>query len=126
MEEDQQAERFAVIEAPIIPQDPVRPKRGQLLLLVFGAAMGGGAATAFGAEFLDNTIRRSRDITQKLNTQLLVTIPYITTRAEARRRNGKTAAIIMGLILLFGLALAAVHQFYSPLDLLWLRAMKAL
>jgi polysaccharide biosynthesis transport protein len=125
MEEDQQAERFEVIEAPIVPQEPISPNRAQLMFLTLGAAISLGGATAFGAEFLDNTIRRGKDITQKLNLRLLVTIPYIETRRELRRRRGKIFALLGAAIVAALLAAAAVHFFYSPLDLLMFRAMKA-
>jgi polysaccharide biosynthesis transport protein len=123
LEAELYAERFELIEAPIVPTEPTSPKRPQLLLLVAGAALGLGGATSFAAEYFDGAIRRADSITKGSKSRLLVSIPYIQTRAEARRHRGKTLLyLLLGLIVLAAL-LAAIHFLYLPLDLLFDRAM---
>jgi polysaccharide biosynthesis transport protein len=113
------AERFVVVEAPVTPIDPVRPKVPQLLALALAGAFGLGGATAFGAEYLDSTIRRSRDLKQKLNTRVIVTIPYIRTRSEIRRNRGTTSLYLLGFLAVLAGALLLVHLFYQSLDVLY-------
>jgi capsular polysaccharide biosynthesis protein len=126
MEENQQAERFEVIEAPIVPSEPSRPKRLPLLMLVAGVAMGVGAATALGAEFLGGTIKRSSDLTRKMNQRLLTVVPYIYTRRELRRRRVNIVLWLVGSLIAIAAGLLAIHFFYSPLDILILRMMNNL
>jgi polysaccharide biosynthesis transport protein len=112
-------ERFVVVDAPVTPTDPVRPKKLQLLVLALAAALGMGGVAAFGSEYLDSTIRRSRDLKQKLNTRLLVTIPYVKTRAEVRRKRGATGLYLLGFLALLAGILLVVHLFYQPIDTLY-------
>jgi polysaccharide biosynthesis transport protein len=123
LEAELHAERFEVIEAPIAPTDPSRPKRAQLLFLVVGAALGLGGATSFAAEYMDSTIRRAEVITQKTKSRLLVTIPYIQTRSEARKGRGRFALYLLLSIALIAAILSAVHFLYLPLDFLFQRAL---
>ena len=123
MEENQKAERFEVIEAPIVPQEPSRPKRLPLYFIVAAASLGMGSAAAFGVEFLDGTVKRSSDLTGKLNQRLLVVVPYMHTRREVRRHSAKILLWLAALLIAILLGLAAVHLFYSPLDILGLRMM---
>jgi polysaccharide biosynthesis transport protein len=121
MEQDQQAERFQVIEQPVVPQSPTKPKRLQLLAAVLFLSMGAGVAVSGGAEFLDGSIRRAADIERHLKERPLVVIPYIHTQAEdsaiKRKRKIAAAAWMVGILL----ALVAVHIFYRPLDEIFYR-----
>ena len=126
LEENQQAERFEVIEAPIVPQEPSRPKKLPLMALVVGASLAAGSAMALGIEFLDSTIKRSSDLTGKLSQRVLVVVPYISTTGERRRRRFIALFTILGLTLGIALLLALIHIFYMPLDFLMLRAMTSL
>jgi polysaccharide biosynthesis transport protein len=118
--DEQEAERFDVIEPPVVPSEPVRPKRSQLMLAALAASLGIGGATAFGAEFLDNTIRRGKDITHKLNSRLIVSIPYIKTRTEVRRNRGKAGLYFLGALAVLAVLLLLTHLFYERLDILYL------
>lgn len=126
MEESQQAERFEVIEAPIVPQEPSRPKRLPLMLLVAGLSLGLGGASAFGAEFLDSTIKRSSDLSRKMNQNVLVSVPYIFTNSEVRKRRKKPLLWLAGIMLALCAALAAIHFLYMPLDILSIRVMQTI
>ncbi len=126
LEVEQEAERFDVIEPPVVPQEPVRPKRAQLLLMALAGSIGLGGATAFGSEFLDSTVRRSRDITHKLNSRLIVTIPYIKTRSEVRKRRGKAGLYALAAIAIVALVLLLVNVFYAPLDILFFQQLNKL
>lgn len=121
LEAELHAERFEVIEAPIVPTEPASPKRAQLLLLVAGAALGLGGATSFAAEYFDGAIRRAEAITQNSKLRLLVSIPYIQTRIESRRDRGKMILYILLALLCLIAVLSAVHFLYLPLDLLFQR-----
>jgi polysaccharide biosynthesis transport protein len=123
LEAELYAERFEVIEAPIVPTEPDRPKRAQLLLLVAAAALGLGGATSFAAEYFDGAIRRAEVITQNSKSRLLVSIPYIQSRLENRRDRSKMLLYILLALLAIIAVLSAIHFLYLPLDLLYQRAL---
>jgi uncharacterized protein involved in exopolysaccharide biosynthesis len=119
MERDQQSERLEVIEQPVLPQTPVRPNRLKLLAITLALAMVVGAGAVFAAESLDSSIRHSRELLGVANGRLIVSIPYIATRAETFRRKSRLAilASIVGVLLLTGLV--GFLFFGPPIDLTW-------
>ena len=126
LEENQQAERFEVLEAPVVPQEPSRPKRSPLMLIVGGLSLFAGAASAFGADLLSGTIKRSSDLSRRLNLKVLTVVPYIETLREQRKSKIARRLVMLALIAAIGLGLLAIHMFYSPLDILGLRVISYL
>jgi protein tyrosine kinase modulator len=119
LERDQFSERLEVLEQAIMPQKPIKPDRPKLLALAFVAAVMAGFAGVFAVETFDRTIRGSRDLLKIVDGNLLVAIPYISTRAELRRKKSKIALVtLISIVVVLG-ALAAVHFLVRPLDELW-------
>jgi len=108
-----------VIEQPTTPQKPVSPNRPKIFAAVFALALMAGGAMVFTAEMLNQSIRRSADLFSLIDRQMVVTVPYIATRAETKRRTRKTrgtfgliaAAVLAGIVLLFFIR--------PPIDLLF-------
>jgi polysaccharide chain length determinant protein (PEP-CTERM system associated) len=121
LEQDQRAEKFQIIEQPVLPQSPSKPNRPALLGAVLAAAFGLGAITSGAAEFLDSTIRRSADLERQLRQRPLVVIPYITTQQERRRARQKLLVSAVACLLLIALLLLLVHIYFRPLDELFYR-----
>ena len=88
MERNQQSEHLQVIEQPIVPQKPIKPNRPKLFAMSLGLAMAAGLGMVFLAEMLDKSIRGSRDLAGVIDSHLLVSIPYISTKGETARRKG--------------------------------------
>lgn len=124
LEEDQQGQRFQVIEQPITPQVPIRPNRPLLILAGTGGAFAASGALVFLLELLNRSIRRSADLVKYLNVQPLVTIPYIVSRKETRRKRWRWLFIVLVLLFVVAAALAAVHMFYMPLDIAWFKVLR--
>ena len=120
MERNQQAERLQVIEQPITPVKPIRPKRLKLLTIVFGLAAAAGAACLVLAEILDKSIRNANQLYSVVDSQLVVTIPYITTAGESASRRRQILLIwsALGIFLLLGL-MAALY-IGIQVDLSWM------
>jgi uncharacterized protein involved in exopolysaccharide biosynthesis len=89
LERGQHSERLSVIEQPTLPQQPVRPNRPKILATVFALAVAAGTGLAFAFEALDGTIRHNADIAKLIDSQLLVSIPYISTKAETLRQKSR-------------------------------------
>ena len=75
-----------------------------------------GVAFTFAAEFLDKGIRRSSDIFSIVDSQIVVSIPYITTASEIRRSRRRIVLTIVFLLLASVGALVAAYYFLPPLD----------
>ena len=103
-------------------QEPSRPKRSPLMFIVAGLSVFAGAASAFGADLLSGTIKRSSDLSRRLNLKVLTVVPYIETRREYRRSRIVSILVVLALLAALGFGLLAIHLFYSPLDILALRA----
>lgn len=125
LEVSRQAERFVVIEQAQVPQRPDSPNR----MLI--AAGGGGASIAIGVglvvllELLNSSIRTAGDLQRRVQLRPVVTVPYIQTRAEIRRR--RFWLLLLGLVVLVGVpaALFAVDTYYLPLEVLADRLMRS-
>jgi capsular exopolysaccharide synthesis family protein len=63
--------------APTLPLGPVSPKKDKILLAGIILGLLGGMALAVGLEFMDDTVRSSESIQQRLNLPILGAIPRI-------------------------------------------------
>lgn len=119
LERDQRSERLQVIEQPIVPQKPIKPNRAKFLALSFALAVAAGAGVIFAAEYLDSTIRHSHQLIGATNGRLIVSIPYIETYAETRRKKGRRMLVIVSVAVLLGAGLVGFLFFGPPIDLSW-------
>src|SRR5689334_7713847 len=109
LEKGQHSERLEVIEQPTMPQKPISPNRTKMFAAVIALAFMAGGGMVFAAQMLNQSIRRSADLFSLIDRQMIVSIPYIATREEMRRRTKKTrqtlgllaAAAVAGVVLLF-------------------------
>jgi protein tyrosine kinase modulator len=122
LEKDQQSEKLEIIEQPTAPQDPVKPDRPKVAALAVVLALMAGVGFTFAAEFLDKGIRRSSDIFSIVDSQIVVSIPYITTASEIRRSRRRFVLTIVFLPLASVGALVAAYYFLPPLDLIIAKA----
>lgn len=121
LEKNQQSEKLAIIEQPTVPQNPVRPNRPKIAGLAVMLAAAAGAGLALVAELTNKVIRRSSDIFSVVDNRLVVSIPYIATTKELRRRKNRlvwTLAVCVAVIV--GAMLAT--YLLLPLDLMIAKA----
>ena len=124
LEKDSKGERFVIVEPPILPEEPVSPNRPAILFLSFVLALGAGIGYAAVAESLDDSVRGSKSVARTTGAAPLATIPYLESDAEVSRRKrhlvAKAAAVTAAILL----AIALVHYFWTPLDVLWYKALR--
>jgi uncharacterized protein involved in exopolysaccharide biosynthesis len=119
LERDQYAERLEVLEQAVMPKKPIAPNQKKIISFAVIAALMAAFAGIFTIETLDRTIRGSRDLLGIADEHLLLTIPYIATKAELRRKKSKKVVLLLLFISAIIIGLAAVHFFLRPLDELW-------
>ncbi|MGB8019498.1 MAG: sugar transporter, partial [Pseudolabrys sp.] len=123
LERGQHSERLQVLEQPTLPQKPTSPNRPRIFIIAFMAALMAGGGLAFATELSDQSVRRSSDLYSIIDSHLIVSIPYIATRGEARRKKTKTisgSAIVAALIVA---SLIALFFILPPLDIVFTKLM---
>ncbi len=119
LETERKGERFTMIEPPQAPEKPISPNRALIVILglLFSVALGGGAAAA--QESFDASVRGPNDIRQLLQVPALASIPVIVTREDRARKKRRVWFSLGGVVVALFVAVAAVHLFIRPLDVLW-------
>ena len=82
------------------------------------ASFGLGIGLIFLWELMNSAIRRPKDLVESLGITPIAVLPYLPTPRSTRNRKIVTYAVIGAFLLGIPAALAAIHQFYLPLDLL--------
>lgn len=109
IEDDQQAERFELLEAALVPEYPVSRSRKQIAVLgVLGGLML-GLSLAYLLELLRPVLRTAKQMERELQLRPVVSIPYASSPRERQRRR---LIWLGGLgLLVLGMALIAVQLF---------------
>lgn len=125
LERAQQSERLEAIDQPTLPDKPKSPNRPKIFAAVMALALMLGGGVAGAAEMFDQSVRRSTDLHALVDSHLVVSIPYISTRRELRRRKVKIIAALMILTALVLIAAIALFFLLPPLDVLFTKLMAA-
>lgn len=121
LEEEKKAERFVMLEPPVVPTEPVSPNRTKILGVGGFVAFALGVACVVLVELLDKRIHSASELEAVLKHPPIVSIPYIHTKDETIRHRLKVVVYMLIPILLVAGLLAAVHYLYEPLDDLFYR-----
>lgn len=79
LESENRAERFILLEPPILPEKPFKPNRMKILALGFLLALAASAGVIMFMESVDKRIHGTEAFTHVLGYRPLAVIPYITT-----------------------------------------------
>ncbi|MNI55356.1 hypothetical protein D3C73_1103010 [compost metagenome] len=123
LEQENKAERFVLLEAPLMPEKPVRPNRKKVVALGFVLAPVGAGALVMLLEMLSQRVRGVDALTSVLGRRVLVAIPYIHTQAELDRRKQWRTILVLCCVVMIVVSLVLLHFFYMPLDLLMFKAL---
>ncbi len=126
LEDNKQSEHFEVIEQPVIPRQPIKPNRKKIMTLGFILAMAAGGGGIFLIEMLNKSIRSGADLVASLNRYPLVSIPYVVTSREMRRKSHQLKLFFIIAVIVSAGALLAVHFFYMNLDILFIKVIDRL
>ncbi len=84
LEENQQAEKFSILEPALRPDKPSSPDRPKLLVMAVFGALGFGGLIAVGLELLQARIRGRNHLASLMGAQPLAVIPYIYSERDRR------------------------------------------
>ncbi len=124
LEVQRKGERFSLIDPPSLPEKPFKPNRMAIVLLGVILAVGGGIGSGAVAESLDHSIRSPEQLLTLTQHFPLAVIPFMpneedVSRVRIKRRLAQTAGV--GVL---GTALALLHVYVIPLDVLWFAALR--
>ncbi|WP_066265875.1 GumC family protein [Hydrogenophaga palleronii] len=116
LEGGQQAERFTLLEPPLLAEYPVKPSRKKVVAAGFIAAVGAALAVAFLLEVLLARVWGVNALTAVVNQRPLAVIPYITIGAEAPNLEKWRKRTILIAALAGVCALLMFHFWVMPLQ----------
>jgi protein tyrosine kinase modulator len=122
LEKNQQSEKLEVIEQPTVPQEPIKPNRPKIIGMSLLLALAAGAGLTLLLEMLDSTIRRSADVYSLVDSQLVVSVPYIITKSEQLRSKQRIRLLVFVAVPALLGFLVLVYFMMPPLDLVIAKA----
>lgn len=121
LEEDNKAERFSLVEPPILPDVPIKPQR----IKVFGIGASLSLFAPIGLvvlfEVMNKHVRGVAGITAVTGYSPLVVIPYIPNLDEHKKDRKLIKRIVLILLIFIFSVLAIIQIFIMPLDVLWVK-----
>ncbi len=124
LEMDSKAERFNLIEPPLLPERPVSPNRWLILLLSLVLAIVAAVSGVALREAVDGSIRGAVDFERLLGISPLGVIPAILTAADRRRDGRRRVQAIAAVAVTALVVVALAHTFIAPLDAIWFGALR--
>jgi succinoglycan biosynthesis transport protein ExoP len=118
IEMENKGERFVLIEAPVYPEKPIKPNRILIIAAGFFGSIAFAVVLAILMETLDSRIRGVDTFASIMKIQPMATIPYITNKAELRRKKYIVIYTLLGMLAVALTIMFIVHFFVMPLDVL--------
>ncbi len=119
LEQERVGEKLTLIEPPMLPEVPFKPKRMLLMLVGFVMSTGFGVGCGALIEAMDDSVRGLRSLRALTTAPLLGTIPYIATSAEVSQRRRRLVLILLAGVALLAAAAGLVHLYVRPLDVIY-------
>ncbi len=118
LETSQQSERFQVVENATVPDHPIEPKRKQIVALGSGGSAVLGFALLFLLEMMRPVLRSSAQMERQLDLRPVISIPYVSTAVERRRRRLAWAGGLALLVAGSYLTLPLIETHVMPLEVI--------
>lgn len=101
LQQQQQTERFEVLETALAPEYPVSRSRKKIAAMGVVASIAAAAGLAFVLEMINPAIRNSAQLERSLGVQTIISVPTVTTHRERRLRRlfliGAVVSLVAGL-----------------------------
>ncbi|MGD2063048.1 MAG: hypothetical protein PVF51_05635, partial [Nitrospirota bacterium] len=121
LEKGQMAERFAIIDPAVFPEEPIKPNRLALAFIGLILGIGVGVGVAAAAEALDTTFHSATKLEHVTGMPVLAVIGAVQTARDRAARRFRRMAVAGSSIGLLVIVVAVVHFTVKPLDVLWLQ-----
>lgn len=118
LEKENVAEKLSLVEPPVLPEKPAKPKRALLLVVGFILSVGAGVGVVSIAEFMDNSLHDGETLVGLAGVPLLGVIPYVQTREEISAKRKRKAGAVLAVVGVVVVCVLAVHFFIMPIDII--------
>ena len=113
LEKNQQSEKLEIVEAPPVPQLPIRPNRLRIIVTTLFVGLAVGIGFAYLADAFDTGIRYERDLAGLIDPRLVSAIPVIASPRH-RRQRFSVAVLAAVLVVAAGVAATASSEMFLP------------
>jgi polysaccharide chain length determinant protein (PEP-CTERM system associated) len=114
LEQRQKGEQFRLLEPALPPVRPKEPDRRKLILMGLVGALGLAAGAVILAEQLHPSFHTVDNLHAFSQVPVLVSLPYIITRADIRRRRWRFGLVALSVILSLGLIMGSYVAVKGP------------
>ena len=121
LEGENKAERFTLLEPPVLPDRPSKPDRIKILLMAIVAAFGGSGGLALLMETLNQRIRGQEALAIAIRQRPMLAIPYIVIEDEVLGRKRLLKRVAIGIVAVIAISALLLHFLYLPLDILMMK-----
>jgi uncharacterized protein involved in exopolysaccharide biosynthesis len=124
LEMDSKAERFTLIEPPLLPERPVSPNRWLIVFLSLVLAIAASGFAVALRESLDDSVRGPGEFQRKFGLTPLGVIPAILTAEDMGLRRRRRVQTVAATAVTFVVVVVLAHLLVAPLDALWFAALR--
>jgi hypothetical protein len=124
LEKEKRSERFTLIDAPRIPEKPVRPNRKAIILIGVILGLGCGVGVAALRENLDHSVRSTDALAKATGFPVLAGIPVIVTPQDAQRQVWSQRIAIVGVVLVVLTGMLVFHLYVMDLNVFWAKVVR--
>lgn len=118
LEGEQQAERFTLLEPPLMPEYPIKPNRRKMVALGFFVALAAAAGVVLLLEKMFARVRGANAVHAITGLRPMVVVPHISTAAEALTAAALRRKVVWSLAAFGLMCIALVHYLIIPLNTL--------
>jgi uncharacterized protein involved in exopolysaccharide biosynthesis len=115
METGKKGERFSMIEPPLLPEKPIKPKRLAMLFLGFVLSFAGGIGNIAIRESMDQTVHGAKGVMLISQAPPLAVIPRIENDQDQRRHITKRILLFLVVVVVAAACIGVIHFFFKPL-----------
>lgn len=116
LEQGRKAERFSILEPPLLPDQPHKPNRKKLLAAGVGASLFMPLGIIFLVALMDKSVRGAAALERITGSAPLVVVGIINTEKAEKKKKKKQVFIIASIAGLCVLGLVLIHVLVIPLD----------
>ena len=125
LESERKGERYALVEPPILPDNPSSPNRAAIFIIGLVLAVIIAAGVAAAGEMLDDSVRGANELSNLISTPL-ASIPYLLLNEEEEQSRKSYKWGYLSVLISIPIILLIVHFAIKPLDVLWFVSLRKL
>jgi polysaccharide chain length determinant protein (PEP-CTERM system associated) len=126
LEKEQKGERFTLIDAARLPENPIQPNVPAILLIGLVLGIGCGAGLAALHEQSDDTAWNAETLARATSYPVLASIPEIVTWQEMVMMKSKRKGVMLGACCFIVVVPVLFHFMIMDLDIFWAKFLRSM